>query len=451
MQSALTDLRQHPLMVLLVLAAILGVMTPRVMATLLPVVMLMAIARMLAFPGPQMTVVQPQAWLSGRDAKGQRAYALFAIFAAWALISAFWSSAPGHSIGKSIYLGMLLVGLLGLSAWQACEPPENLDRAGIGLLLAVCINGVIMAIDVKTNQGLVRWFLTTFPMLRGESTKHIVVYDGIVAAQSEAEINRRTAVMTLLLWPAALVAVNFWTTRLRAAASSPWRTAFIPLAVTAFAAAGAAIAMGGHQSSQTALAAGIVMFLAARLSQRLAIMGAAAVWAVLVVLIVPIVMGAHAKGLQEAPWLFHSARHRVVIWNHTVQRIGLKPWIGIGADATPAAKVFADEQTVKDAGFPVSTGRHAHNAYLQIWYELGGIGAVLFLFAGLALLPVIAGLPSQTVPWVLAQAATSAIMAASSFSIWQVWFMASIGAGAAALIVAVAMTKSVSAAPLTRN
>ena len=442
MQSALTDLRQHPLMVPVVLAGMLGVMAPRVMATLLPVAMLAAILRMLVFPAPGMKIVPPRAWLSGHDSMGRRAYALFAVFSAWALISALWSSAPAHTIAKSLYLGMLLLGLLGLSAWQACEPPENLNRAGIGLLIAVCITGVIMAIDVQTNQGLVRWFLTTFPFLRGESTKHIVVYDGVITAQSEAEINRRTAVMTLLLWPAALVAVNVWTTRLRSAAGHPWRTVFIPLVVTAFAAAGAAIALGGHQSSQTALAAGIAMFLAARVSQRFAIIGAAAVWTVLVVLIVPIVMGAHAKGLQEAPWLFHSARHRVVIWNHTVQRIGLKPWIGIGADATPAAKEFADEQTVKDAGFPVSTGRHAHNAYLQVWYELGVVGAALLLFAGLALLPVIAGLPSQAVPWALAQAATSAIMAASSFSIWQVWFLASIAAGAAGLLIAVAMTRS---------
>ena len=119
-----------------------------------------------------------------------------------------------------------------------------------------------------------------------------------------------------------------------------------------------------------------------------------------------------------------------------MQRIGLKPWIGIGADATPAAKEFADELEVKDAGFPVSTGRHAHNAYLQVWYELGGIGALLLLAAGLAVLGVIATLPAGLVPWALAQAATTAIMAASSFSIWQVWFLASIGAGVAALLIA---------------
>ena len=60
----------------------------------------------------------------------------------------------------------------------------------------------------------------------------------------------------------------------------------------------------------------------------------------------------------------------------------------------------------------------------------------MFLAAGLALISLIASLPAAVIPWALAQAATTAIMAASSYSIWQVWFQASMAAGVAALMLA---------------
>ncbi len=436
MAAMFSALRQNPWMALIVLGCLIGVFAPRIMATLLPVAMLAATVRLIAVPSVGRTGGPPQTWFAKQGPAGRRALAFVGAFVIWALASALWSGAPGHSIGKAAYLGMLLAGLLAVAVWRESESHDTVERVAIGLLLGVCFISVIMAIDVMTNQGLVRWFMTKFPFLRGESTKHIFASDGVVYAQSEAEINRRTTVMTLLLWPAGLIAANLWRSRLQATVGGIARTAFIPAVGLSFLAALMAIAFGGHQSSQTAIAAGIVTFLAAFCMPRLALPAAATVWVVLTVLIVPIVLTAQAARLQEAPWLFHSAKHRVVIWNRTVQRIGLKPWIGIGADATPAAKEFADEPDVKVAGFPVSTGRHAHNAYLQVWYELGGVGALLLLAAGLAVLGLIATLPPVLVPWALAQAATTAIMAASSFSIWQVWFLASIGAGAAVLVIA---------------
>ena len=436
---------------LVCLAGLVGVMSPRSMAFWLPLLLLAAIVPSLAFSklafsklafsrSGQTRATLPAAGLLQRlGAAERRALAALALFALWALASTLWSSDRGHSLGKSLYLLLVLACFAGFSAWRGRAAPAVLQRIGIGLLCAVAATSLVMALDVWTNQGLVRWLLVTFPGLRGESTKHILTSNGVITGLTENEINRRTAVLTLLLWPATLIAVDLWRARLRAqpllAPSLPGkllRIGFLPAVAAVLGAAGLAIALGGHQSSQTAIVAGIATFVLASFLPRTAVVAAIATWALLVLLIVPIVMGAHGKGLHEAPWLFHSARHRVVIWNRTVERIALKPWVGIGADATPAAKEFADDLKTKDGQFPVSTGRHAHNAYLQVWYELGGIGALLLLVAGLALLAAIAVLPAYLLPWALAQAATSAIMAASSFSMWQVWFLASIGAGAAA-------------------
>ena len=452
MPAGLSDLHRFPRMasgglalaaILVCFAGVIGVMLPRTMAFWVPLLMLAAIVPVLAFPVSGSAAVSPGSVFAGLGDGERRALAALALFAVWALLSTIWSSARGHSAGKSLYLLLVLGCFAGLPAWRGRAPRTHLERLGIGLLAAVSLTSIVMAIDVWTNQGFIRWLLTTFPVLRGEGTKHVLSTNGVITSLTENEINRRTAVLTLLLWPAMLIAVNLWRGHLDAAPllarSIPGRllrAAFVPAIAAVGAAAVLAIALGGHQSSQTAIVAGVFTFLVARFLPRATILAAAAAWALMVLLIVPIVMGAHAKGLQEAPWLFHSARHRVVIWNHTVERIALKPWIGIGADATPAAKEFADDLATKDAGFPVSTGRHAHNAYLQVWYELGGIGALLLLVSGLALLAAIAAMPARLLPWALAQAATSAIMAASSFSIWQVWFLASIAAGAAALFLA---------------
>ena len=72
-------------------------------------------------------------------------------------------------------------------------------------------------------------------------------------------------------------------------------------------------------------------------------------------------------------------------------------------------------------------GPHSHNVFLQTWYELGAIGAFLFLLAGCGVIGLIARLPAAAQSFILAQFATFFAIAAFSWGVWQSWLMALTG------------------------
>jgi exopolysaccharide production protein ExoQ len=87
----------------------------------------------------------------------------------------------------------------------------------------------------------------------------------------------------------------------------------------------------------------------------------------------------------------------------------------------------------------VADGRrvpHPHNIFLQIWLELGAIGAALALGLGLVALWQIGTLPA----WVQVGAnglfAAGAAVGASGFDLWQTWLFASYVAAWAAILLA---------------
>jgi O-antigen ligase len=66
---------------------------------------------------------------------------------------------------------------------------------------------------------------------------------------------------------------------------------------------------------------------------------------------------------------------------------------------------------------------HPHNIYLQVWYELGFVGAALLTAFGLLLLRNVTQLPGPQRPFAYAMFAAAAVQIAFSYSMWQIWFM----------------------------
>ncbi len=144
------------------------------------------------------------------------------------------------------------------------------------------------------------------------------------------------------------------------------------------------------------------------------------------VLVVPIVGFIHALDLHKSSLLFDSARHRIVIWDTTAEQVPQNFLVGIGADATPAASEL-EKVRPKDGDFERSVGRHAHNIYLQIWFELGLVGATLAAIVGLMALRLISSLSSQVARIVaFGQFAVVASLLATSYSLWQVWLICAV-------------------------
>ena len=130
--------------------------------------------------------------------------------------------------------------------------------------------------------------------------------------------------------------------------------------------------------------------------------------------------------------------HRPLIWGFTATRILERPILGWGLDAarrTPGGQVLI---TPEDFGYtgpevgknvtdwlheldPVFLPLHPHNAILQIWLELGLIGALLA--CGLVIYLVRAAVRRRH-PAGLALLASSFVIANLSYGVWQNWWLA---------------------------
>jgi len=74
-----------------------------------------------------------------------------------------------------------------------------------------------------------------------------------------------------------------------------------------------------------------------------------------------------------------------------------------------------------------SLSTHAHNVYLQTWYELGLVGVTLLMLFGLSIVNAIKTLSLTVQPYAYATFTSAAVVAASSYGMWQIWFLAMFG------------------------
>ena len=183
-----------------------------------------------------------------------------------------------------------------------------------------------------------------------------------------------------------------------------------------------------HESSKLAFLVGLGAFALSYLSLRWAGSLLIVAWVLACLAVVPASLLAHRLDLQHATWLPGSARHRVIIWNFTAEKMLESPWIGIGANMTYVLGPRLERDTLR---LPAEANRtlsiHAHNIYLQTWFELGLVGVMLLMLAGLSILHAIRSLVPLVQPYAYATFASAASMAAASYGMWQYWFMALFG------------------------
>ena len=181
------------------------------------------------------------------------------------------------------------------------------------------------------------------------------------------------------------------------------------------------------------LAAALLSLAAPRLVPRLigAMLG-------LAILVMPLLVGLIPK--MPTANLPLSAVHRLVIWDFTVARIAEKPLTGWGLEASramPGGRAQPDTATLDRLNITNPAQRaflanphvevmplHPHNGALQLWLELGGIGALL----GAVLLLALGYAASRSaVPAVGAgMLASAAVTGMLSFGLWQAWWVASL-------------------------
>ena len=172
-----------------------------------------------------------------------------------------------------------------------------------------------------------------------------------------------------------------------------------------------------------AAAAGVVLAFPARGPRVLAGLSAGAF------LLAPaLAKGAFVLGLDArlAPFLSESWLQRIGYWRRAVDWIWARPLPGWGLDASRA--------------FGPGIRLHPHDAALQVWMELGLIGAVA---AAIVWASIFSGLsrPART-PAAAAAAATATVylaFGAVSFGVWQEWWL---GLGALSALVCILVLRA---------
>ena len=196
--------------------------------------------------------------------------------------------------------------------------------------------------------------------------------------------------------------------------------AALVLATIARSESGAA-AFGAAAAAATALAA----FAAPRLSA-----GVAAACMVLVFALAP-VLGPVADRL--IPAAVHTrlsdshSRDRIEIWSSFGAAIRERPWIGSGFGVSPRLGESAVAQAVAPERRTLLSVGHAHNAAVQIWTELGAVGAILAVVVLLLTLRALGRFPRRDFAAMLAFAGTVAAVSLVGHGAWQGWWPAAIG------------------------
>lgn len=123
----------------------------------------------------------------------------------------------------------------------------------------------------------------------------------------------------------------------------------------------------------------------------------------------------------------HS-RDRVDIWQSFGEAARTRPLLGAGFGTSATYQehplvheVTAERRTLLGAG-------HAHSLPVQIWAEMGLLGAMLAAFCGLSLTVLLARIPDRHRPAPLALTAAVLAVATVGHGAWQAWWIAAIAA-----------------------
>lgn len=342
----------------------------------------------------------------------------FLVFALWAVASSRWAPDPGSALQVSLIL-LTVVLFTHLACRLAAELDQQSIRAiGLGVVAALLVTGMVLAIECSTSQALGRGLLNTFKFLRGQGD-HMIVRDGEVVQIGDIIINRRVCVWMLWFWPATAFALKVTHGNRRT------------LLVAALLLLAAAIAVTTrHASSVLAFLASALVMAAWQLSERKVLWGVGLGWCAAVLLVVPLATITYDAGLSQNPRLFHSARERVAFWGYTAHHVSEHPIVGHGANAAQVINAIIEKgDRPKDTYVATRPGFHTHNFYLQIWYELGAVGALAFLAMGLAALSIAWRYGQAGRSLVFAELVAIAAMIATNYGLWQFWFQTAMAGG----------------------
>jgi len=362
-------------------------------------------------------------------------------FTGYLAVNALWAVSPWHGLSRAALCGLIIaVGMITAAVLPKIST-EGAGRLSEAVLLGVVLAAGYLTLEVVAGQPVRRFIISLFPALQ-PSPKHMTSADGWVTQLNLYTLNRNLGLLNLMLWPTLLLARTRFSTPLGRMAG---------LGLLSVAALG--MFSSEHESSMLALVVGCLVFVGMAFAASTMRKVVLAMWIAATLLVVPIADIAHDAGLHRASWLPQTARNRIILWSVTADRLQQAPILGIGIDSTKPLDEESAASAPRSPGdaYAQRTGRHAHNIFMQTWYELGAVGACLLLIAGMAALHALSLLPSGQQPFAYAGFVSAMVIASFTWGMWQPWFMAAFGIWAMLLVIALDAARRSRDQPLNRT
>jgi O-antigen ligase len=365
--------------------------------------------------------IAPLAWYWGtkRQLRWHRPSAIagaLALAGVYLFINATWSLSPPSAFA-AVALIFVTVAVLHivLNTLPDLDAPPLRSMAA-GTLVGLAVAGTLLCVEIFSEQALRRALMRLVPQLQ-PNPLHLEMGVGGAARLMPYLPNLSISALTLLFWPAALIACRLGLPRSHRLG-----------VLVASAVAAATVLASEHATSKVAFAGAALVYALHLARPRLARHLVLAGWVTATLLVVPIVSSLYAAGAQRAAWLPESARHRVVIWGFTSGEVVKAPLLGAGIGTARALHEArsSDAPRAPDTKFQLGTSLHSHNAYLQVWFEAGAAGALILLGLGLLVVRALRKFPLNVQPHLAATFVAGALLAATSYSVWAPWLMASL-------------------------
>jgi len=248
----------------------------------------------------------------------------------------------------------------------------------------------------------------------GDLLPFVAPHNGI-PGKEDFRMNRGATILVLFLWPVLMLT---------------WRRPLLSLFLCA------AVLFPSVYSRCDAAIAGLavsgMVFAVARVWPR-ATLNMAMACCILYILAAPFL---HAKltdpkhwgvtgKLMEAEqtWMPRSAYHRLLIWDFTAEKALERPITGWGFYSSRVIPGGKEKLDSHEDALPL----HPHNGVLQIWAELGGVGALLLVLLCLSIrraMTRIRSLPECAIG--ISMFMCAFVIICVSYGIWQSWWIAAL-------------------------
>lgn len=320
-------------------------------------------------------------------------------------VSSLWAYNAELTFFTTTFALTLLLQVILLDRWASVLPPLKL-KLGLKCIASVAIIfAMVVCVEILSHQAIHRFFINTIgipqsiPNYYWGEEGHVEI--------SLYFLNQHVGTLSYVVWPVILTI-----------SLGSFRLAWV-LCCIFFLLVGFDVSFSDNETAKLGLAISTLAFVASFLLPRTTRFLLVLFWTVAVIGAIPLAVLSHdILQLQQQPWLPPQGQERIEIWNSLLPSVRQSPLIGHGT-VSMRAMVLDGREFLREH-------KHAHNTYLQIWFEWGAVGAILLLGLGYSILASISQSQPRCFPYLIG---TFASLAASlQTTAWEVWVPWNLGA-----------------------